>query len=122
MSVLPVRPGRRRPAHAPRPVRPRKGLHAACPVVEPLEDRALMAVTRLSLLAMQSQTLPGSLGSAAATERYRLPLKAGDILAIDVDSQAANSDLKLVIRDRAGLSDPVRETSTIYVFQSLSGG
>lgn len=27
-----------------------------------------------------------------------------------------------LIRDRAGLSDPVRETSTIYVFQSLSGG
>jgi len=28
----------------------------------------------------------------------------------------------LMIRDRAGLSDAVRETSTIYVFQALSGG
>ena len=27
-----------------------------------------------------------------------------------------------LIRDRAGLSDAVAETSTIYVFQSLSGG
>ena len=27
-----------------------------------------------------------------------------------------------VIRDRAGLSDPLRETSTIYVLQALSGG
>ena len=27
-----------------------------------------------------------------------------------------------LIRDRAGLSDSVRETSTISVFQSLSGG
>ena len=26
------------------------------------------------------------------------------------------------IRDRAQLSDPVTETSTIYVFQALSGG
>lgn len=26
------------------------------------------------------------------------------------------------IRDRAGLSDPVAENSTIYVFQALSGG
>ena len=28
----------------------------------------------------------------------------------------------LMIRDRAGLSDAVGETSTIYVFQALSGG
>jgi molybdopterin synthase sulfur carrier subunit len=28
----------------------------------------------------------------------------------------------VMIRDRARLSDPVRETSTIYVFQALSGG
>jgi hypothetical protein len=27
-----------------------------------------------------------------------------------------------IVRDRAGLSDPVLETSTVYVFQSLSGG
>ena len=27
-----------------------------------------------------------------------------------------------MIADRAGLSDPVTETSTIYVFQALSGG
>jgi hypothetical protein len=27
-----------------------------------------------------------------------------------------------IIRDRIGLSDPVTETSTIHVFQSLSGG
>ncbi len=27
-----------------------------------------------------------------------------------------------VIRDRARLSDPVAETSTVYVFQALSGG
>lgn len=27
-----------------------------------------------------------------------------------------------LIRDRAGLSDPVGENSSIYVFQSLSGG
>jgi molybdopterin synthase sulfur carrier subunit len=27
-----------------------------------------------------------------------------------------------MIRDRAGLGDPVGETSTIYVFQALSGG
>jgi sulfur-carrier protein len=27
-----------------------------------------------------------------------------------------------LIRDRTGLSDPVGETSTVYVFQSLSGG
>jgi molybdopterin converting factor small subunit len=27
-----------------------------------------------------------------------------------------------IVRDRAGLSDPVRETSTVYVFQALSGG
>lgn len=27
-----------------------------------------------------------------------------------------------LIRDRAGLSDPVSETSTVYVFQALSGG
>jgi hypothetical protein len=27
-----------------------------------------------------------------------------------------------MIRDRARLSDAVRETSTIYVFQALSGG
>lgn len=27
-----------------------------------------------------------------------------------------------LIRDRAGLSDPVGETSTVYVFQALSGG
>jgi molybdopterin synthase sulfur carrier subunit len=27
-----------------------------------------------------------------------------------------------MIRDRAGLADPVGETSTIYVFQALSGG
>lgn len=26
------------------------------------------------------------------------------------------------IRDRAGLTDPVSETDTIYVFQALSGG
>ena len=61
-----------------------------------------MAVTRLSLLAMQSQTLGGSLASPAASERYKVPLKAGDILTIDVDPAAANSDLKLVIRDRSG--------------------
>jgi hypothetical protein len=27
-----------------------------------------------------------------------------------------------IIRDRVGLSDPVSETSTVYVFQALSGG
>jgi hypothetical protein len=27
-----------------------------------------------------------------------------------------------IIRDRARLSDPVRDASTIYVFQALSGG
>ncbi|MGE0700560.1 MAG: MoaD/ThiS family protein [Hyphomicrobiaceae bacterium] len=27
-----------------------------------------------------------------------------------------------LIRDRTGLSDPVGESSTVYVFQSLSGG
>lgn len=27
-----------------------------------------------------------------------------------------------LIRDRAGLSDPVGENSTVYVFQALSGG
>jgi len=27
-----------------------------------------------------------------------------------------------IVRDRSSLSDPVQETSTIYVFQSLSGG
>lgn len=27
-----------------------------------------------------------------------------------------------LIRDRAGLSDPVGEASTVYVFQALSGG
>lgn len=27
-----------------------------------------------------------------------------------------------IVRDRAGLSDPVHETSIVYVFQSLSGG
>jgi len=27
-----------------------------------------------------------------------------------------------IIRDRAGLSDPVSDNSTIYVFQALSGG
>lgn len=27
-----------------------------------------------------------------------------------------------IIHDRVGLSDPVRPTSTIYVFQALSGG
>jgi sulfur-carrier protein len=27
-----------------------------------------------------------------------------------------------IIRDRAGLTDPVAETSTIYVLQALSGG
>ena len=28
----------------------------------------------------------------------------------------------VLISDRAGLSDPVTDTSTIYVFQALSGG
>jgi hypothetical protein len=28
----------------------------------------------------------------------------------------------VLIRDRARLSDPVAETSTVYVFQALSGG
>lgn len=27
-----------------------------------------------------------------------------------------------IVRDRSGLSDPVREHSTVYVFQALSGG
>ena len=27
-----------------------------------------------------------------------------------------------LIRDRSGLTDPVGETSTVYVFQALSGG
>jgi len=35
-------------------------------------------------------------------------------MAIFVDGQ--------MIRDRARLADPVTETSTIYVFQALSGG
>lgn len=35
-------------------------------------------------------------------------------MAIFVDGQ--------LLRDRAGLSDPVREDSRIYVFQALSGG
>ena len=35
-------------------------------------------------------------------------------MAIFVDGQ--------MIRDRVGLTDAVRETSTIYVFQALSGG
>lgn len=77
--------------------------HVVCPETE-AAGRSIREVLD-NVFAGNHQARSYVLDDQAALRRH---------ITIFVDGQA--------IRDRVRLSDPVRETSTIHVFQALSGG
>ena len=77
--------------------------HVACPEAE--APGATVREVLDNVFAGNPQARGYVLDDQAALRRH---------MTIFVDGQ--------IIRDRARLSDPVHESSTIYVFQALSGG
>lgn len=77
--------------------------HVACPAAE--ADGGTVREVLDKVFAGNPQARAYVLDDQAALRKH---------MSIFLDGQ--------LIRDRAGLADPVTETSTIYVFQALSGG
>ena len=77
--------------------------HVACPPME--ADGGTVRDVLEAVFAGNPQARGYVLDDQAALRRH---------MTIFVDG--------IAIRDRVHLSDPVKETSTVYVFQALSGG
>ena len=77
--------------------------HVACPEVEAVGHTVREVLE--NVFAANPQARGYVLDDQSALRKHMI---------IFVDEQ--------IIRDRAGLTDTVTETSTIYVFQALSGG
>jgi hypothetical protein len=77
--------------------------HVACPEVETAGHTVREVLE--NVFAVNPQARGYVLDDQSALRKH---------MCVFVDGQ--------IIRDRAGLTDAVAETSTIYVFQALSGG